>query len=73
MSYSADLRERAVLEYEHGKGTRGATSNLFTVGSATLGRWIRQYREEGTLSSIFPPIILISIRSNNVGQKSKGT
>ena len=48
MSYSADLRERAVLQYEHGHGTRGTISKLFQVGIATLGRWIRQYREEGT-------------------------
>ena len=48
MSYSVDLRERAVLEYERGQGTRGAISKLFQVGIATLSRWIRQYREEGT-------------------------
>jgi len=48
VSYSADLRERAVIQYERGKGTPGTISKLFHVGIASLGRWIKQYREEGT-------------------------
>lgn len=48
MSYSEDLRKRAVLQYEHGLETRPTISNRFDIGIATLSRWIRRYREEGT-------------------------
>jgi transposase len=48
VSYSEDLRKLAVLQYEHSQETRVAISKRFHIGIATLGRWIRQYREVGT-------------------------
>jgi transposase len=47
VSYSEDLRKRAVDQYERGHGTRVVISKRFQIGIATLGRWIRQYRREG--------------------------
>lgn len=48
MSYSEDFRKLAVLQYERSHETRFAISKRFQIGIATLGRWIRRYREEGT-------------------------
>ena len=46
--YSLDLRERAVWYVVKG-GDRNLACDIFQVGSATLQRWVSQYRKEGTL------------------------
>jgi len=51
MPYPTELRERAVRAYENGVGTRAAVSTLFTLGTATLGRWVRRKRTEGTVKA----------------------
>ena len=47
--YSLDLRERAV-SYVHEGGTRGDACRVFKIGGATLDRWLRRHREEGSLA-----------------------
>lgn len=46
--YSLDLRLRAV-NYVLGGGDRASCCNVFKIGSSTLDRWLRQYRQEGDL------------------------
>ena len=48
--YSIDLRERAVGYVLKG-GDRNLACDIFLVGSATLQRWISQYKKEGSLGS----------------------
>lgn len=47
MAYSMDLRVRVVESYENGEGTRAELGQLFRIGTATLGRWIRRSDEKG--------------------------
>lgn len=48
--YSVELRERVVSAYQRGVGTRQEIADIFNVGIATVGRWLRAEREQGTLS-----------------------
>lgn len=48
MSYSMDLRRRVVDAYESGNGTREELGQLFNLGTATIGRWVRRKIENGT-------------------------
>jgi transposase len=45
--YSADLRERVLVAYEHGEGSQIAIARRFRVCPATVCNWIRQARKEG--------------------------
>ena len=45
--YSADLRERVLVAYEHGEGSQVAIARRFRVCPATVCNWIRQAREDG--------------------------
>ncbi|MSP92818.1 MAG: hypothetical protein EXR79_13605, partial [Myxococcales bacterium] len=44
---SEDLRERAVQAYEEGDGTKQEIAGRFCIGTATLQRWTRRWRERG--------------------------
>ena len=48
MSYSIDMRLAVVKAHENGVETRENLSKLFDIGSATLGRWVRRFREQGS-------------------------
>ena len=45
--YSADLRERVLLAYEHGEGGATALARRFRIGLSTLYRWLAELRAEG--------------------------
>lgn len=46
---SVDLRERVVAAYEAGEGTMKALGMRFSVGQATVKRWVRRKRQRGAL------------------------
>jgi len=46
-AYSTDLRERVVRAYESGETSYLGLAELFTVGAATVNRWLRLMRETG--------------------------
>jgi transposase len=48
-AYSTDLRERAV-SYIHEGGSRKDAVRIFKISYRTLSAWLRQLKEEGTLS-----------------------
>lgn len=47
---SNDLRMRAVRAYLAGEGTFSELAELFAVGEASLRRWAKRFRNEGTVS-----------------------
>ncbi|MDE5792952.1 MAG: helix-turn-helix domain containing protein [Oscillospiraceae bacterium] len=49
MGHSKDFKERAV-SYRLEGHTVKETSKIFGIGTDTLNRWLRQYRETGSLS-----------------------
>ena len=49
MGYSKDFKERAV-NYRLEGHTVAETSKIFGIGTDTLNRWLRQYKETGDLS-----------------------
>ncbi len=50
MSYSKDLRERAVKYYKPGH-TLKETSEIFGAGINTISQWVKKYKETGGLSN----------------------
>lgn len=52
MAYSMDLRIRVVDAYENGRGTRTELSQLFSLGIATVGRWIRRKKITGNITRL---------------------
>jgi transposase len=44
-----ELRERAVRAYEAGEGSYEEVAERFEIGSATLERWVRRFRNTGTV------------------------
>lgn len=50
MSYSKDLRERAVKYYKSGH-TLKETKEVFGVGINTISQWVKKYEETGDLSN----------------------
>lgn len=46
-SYSVDLRRKLLEAWQKGNRTQAELADLFGVGPATVGRWIRLYRETG--------------------------
>lgn len=49
-SLSIDLRKRAVAEYRKGGMTYADVAEQFSVGEATVNRWLRLERETGDLA-----------------------
>ena len=47
-AYSQDLRERVIKSYESGR-PKQEIINIFMIGSDTLNRWIRRYKETGSV------------------------
>lgn len=47
--YSVDLRTRVVAAYERGEGSYQELAARFSVGIATVNRWIRRNRETGSV------------------------
>jgi transposase len=52
MAYSLDLRERAVDAYESGNGSYKAVAARFSVGVATLDRWVSRFRATGSVAPL---------------------
>lgn len=50
MAYSEDLRMRVVSAVRERKMTIAETAKTFQVGSATVERYLRRYRETGDLT-----------------------
>ncbi len=50
MTYSEDLRERAVAAYQRGEGSQREIAERFDVGQSTLSGWLRLLEERGTLT-----------------------
>lgn len=46
-AHPVELRQRVVDAYIRGEGSYVAVSVLFSVGVATVKRWVRQFRREG--------------------------
>lgn len=44
-----ELRERAVHAYLAGEGTYPEVAERFSIGTASLERWVKQYRETGSV------------------------
>ena len=47
LPYSADLRERVLLAYEHSEGTAAALARRFRVALNTVKNWVRAAESEG--------------------------
>ena len=45
--YPVSLRSRVVTAYEAGEGSYATLAEQFQVGTATVKRWVAQYRREG--------------------------
>ena len=48
-AYSIDLRQRVVDAYHRQQGTEQQIATLFGISTRTLQRYLKQYRQEGTL------------------------
>jgi transposase len=49
-AYSVELRQRAVTAFLSGQGTGSKVAATFKIGTATLSRWVRQQRKEGSVT-----------------------
>lgn len=47
--HPVELRQRVVDAYEAGEGSYAETAERFRVGVASVKRWVRQFRQEGSL------------------------
>jgi transposase len=47
LPYSADLRERVLLAYEHGEGTTAVLARRFRLALNTVKNWVRAAESEG--------------------------
>jgi len=52
--YSMDLRERVISRYQRGDVTMEEVAAQFEIGIATVNRWLRRKREEGS-PVVHPP------------------
>ena len=52
--YSMDLRERVISRYQRGDVTLEEVASQFEIGIATVNRWLRRTREEGS-PVVHPP------------------
>ena len=59
--YPVELRMRVVAAYEAGEGSYPAIASLFSLGEATVRRWVYQQRLEGDVAP----------RPNPRGRKAK--
>jgi transposase len=50
MSYSEDLRKK-VIDYIHSGHTQKSAQNVFKIGSTTIKRWLKQFKETGSLKN----------------------
>ncbi len=48
-AYSLDMRNKVIKAYDDGDLTQEEVSNLFNIGTSTLKRWLKKYRETGNL------------------------
>lgn len=48
-AYSIDLRQRVVDAYHQQQGTEQQVAALFGISTRTLQRYLKRYRQEGTL------------------------
>ncbi len=55
MSYSADLRTRAVSAYKQKEGSVKQIAHRFLVSSSSLCRWVRKVRKGEALEAKSPP------------------
>src|SRR5678815_3520312 len=49
-AYPVELRERVVRAYEAGEGTLKEVAGLFSLGEATVKRWVWLRRDQGDLT-----------------------
>ena len=47
LAYSADLRERVLLAYQHGEGTAAVLARRFRLALNTVKNWVRAAEREG--------------------------
>jgi transposase len=59
--YPVELRTRVVAAYEAGEGSYPVIASLFSLGEATVRRWVSLYRKDGDVSP----------RRNPRGRKAK--
>jgi transposase len=50
LASSEDLRKRVVEAYRAGRGSYREIAELFSVGEASVSRWLRLFREKQSLS-----------------------
>ncbi len=50
MAHSTDLRERIINAVTHKRYTLQKTADTFDVGTATISRYLRRYRQTGDLT-----------------------
>jgi transposase len=49
--YPMELRERVVAAYERKDGTYERLAALFSIGTATVDRWLARYRRTGSVDA----------------------
>lgn len=47
--YSLDLRIKVIEQYNSGNVTQEEASNIFQIGTSTIKRWLKKYKETGNL------------------------
>jgi transposase len=52
---SVEVRERVVAAHREGLGTYDELAEIFSVGSASVNRWLRMARDTGSLVAKLPP------------------
>ena len=52
---SVEVRERIVAAHREGLGTYEELAEIFSVGAASVNRWLRMARETGSLVPKLPP------------------
>jgi transposase len=52
---SVEVRERVVAAHREGLGTYEELAEIFSVGAASVDRWLRMARETGSLVPKLPP------------------
>ncbi len=67
VAHHVDVRIRAVNAYNSGAGSYTKVAALFGIGSASLKRWVRKHREQGTVE----PERLGGYRKPIVSEKNK--
>ena len=50
--YSLDLRERAVAAYESGNESYEDVARRFSIGVASLDRWVSRFRKTGSVAPL---------------------